>query len=81
MLTKFFTFISIFDDIYDSYSTIEESNLLTVAMERWDEQAAEQLPGYMKFFYNKVLATVKIMEEELKRQGNKNADYVKKANN
>lgn len=35
MLTKFFTFISIFDDIYDSYSTIEESKLLTVAMERY----------------------------------------------
>ncbi|CAM0907199.1 unnamed protein product [Alopecurus aequalis] len=78
MLTKFFIFISIFDDIYDSYSTIEESKLLTVAIERWDEQAAEQLPGYMKFFYSKVLATVKIIEEELKRQGNKNAHYVKK---
>uniref|UniRef100_A0ACD5ZR11 Uncharacterized protein n=1 Tax=Avena sativa TaxID=4498 RepID=A0ACD5ZR11_AVESA len=78
MLTKLFTFVSIFDDIYDSYSTLEESKLLTIAMERWNEQAAEQLPGYMKFFYNKVLATVKAIEEDLKRQGNKNADYVKK---
>jgi (-)-germacrene D synthase len=34
VLTKFFTFISIFDDIYDSYSTLEESKLLTMAMER-----------------------------------------------
>jgi hypothetical protein len=34
MLTKLFTFVSIFDDIYDSYSTLEESNLLTLAMER-----------------------------------------------
>jgi hypothetical protein len=45
---------------------------------RWDEEAAEQLPGYMKFFYHKVLATVKVIEEDLKRQGNKHADYVKK---
>ncbi|KAM0876225.1 hypothetical protein ACQ4PT_036317 [Festuca glaucescens] len=78
MLTKLFTFVSIFDDIYDSYSTLEESKLLTIAMERWDEQAAELLPGYMKFFYHKVLATVKVIEEDLKRQGNKHADYVKK---
>uniref|UniRef100_A0ACD6AJB8 Uncharacterized protein n=1 Tax=Avena sativa TaxID=4498 RepID=A0ACD6AJB8_AVESA len=78
MLTKLFTFVSIFDDIYDSYSTLEESKLLTIAIERWDEQAAEQLPGYMKFFYNKVLETVKDIEEDLKHQGNKNADYIKK---
>lgn len=45
---------------------------------RWDEQAAEQLPGYMKLFYNKVLITVKAIEEELKLRGNKNVDYVKK---
>ncbi|XP_044948392.1 (E)-beta-caryophyllene synthase-like [Hordeum vulgare subsp. vulgare] len=78
VLTKFFTFISIFDDIYDSYSTLEESKLLTMAMERWDEQAAEQLPGYMKFFYNKVLATMKVIEKDLDSQGNKHANYVKK---
>jgi hypothetical protein len=32
----------------------------------------------MKFFYSKVLATVKVIQEDLKRQGIKNADYVKK---
>ncbi|XP_037432252.1 (E)-beta-caryophyllene synthase-like [Triticum dicoccoides] len=78
VLTKFFTFISIFDDIYDSYSTLEESRLLTMAMERWDEQAAEHLPGYTKFFYRKVLATMKVIEKDLDSQGNKHADYVKK---
>ncbi|KQJ95021.1 (E)-beta-farnesene synthase [Brachypodium distachyon] len=78
MLTKLFTFVSIFDDIYDSYSTLEESKLLTRAMERWDEEAAEQLPGYMKFFYSKVLATVNAIEQDLKLQGRKHAHYVKK---
>ncbi|KAF7070063.1 hypothetical protein CFC21_075620 [Triticum aestivum] len=78
VLTKFFTFISIFDDIYDSYSTLEESRLLTMAMERWDEQAAEHLPGYMKFFYSKVLTTMKVIAKDLDSQGNKHADYVKK---
>jgi (-)-germacrene D synthase len=45
---------------------------------RWDEQAAEQLPDYMKFFYSKVLATMKVIEKDLDSQGNKHADYVKK---
>ncbi|KAG8086758.1 hypothetical protein GUJ93_ZPchr0010g9909 [Zizania palustris] len=55
MLTKLFIFVSIFDDLYDSYSTLEESNLFTIAMERWDEEAAEQLPGYLKLFYKKLI--------------------------
>ncbi|KAL5232301.1 hypothetical protein ABZP36_031077 [Zizania latifolia] len=78
MLTKLFIFVSIFDDLYDSYSTLEESNLFTIAMERWDEEAAEQLPGYLKFFYKKVLSTVKSIETDLKLQGNKHFDSVKK---
>ena len=45
---------------------------------RWDEQAAEHLPGYTKFFYRKVLATMKVIEKDLDSQGNKHADYVKK---
>ncbi|KAF0924515.1 hypothetical protein E2562_010162 [Oryza meyeriana var. granulata] len=77
MLTKLFIFVSIFDDIYDNYSTLEESKLFTEAMERWDEEAAEELPGYMKFFYKKVLTTIKAIERDLKLQGNKHVDYVK----
>lgn len=34
MLTKLFIFVSIFDDIYDNYSTLEESKLFTEAIER-----------------------------------------------
>uniref|UniRef100_A0A0E0AQN2 Terpene synthase metal-binding domain-containing protein n=1 Tax=Oryza glumipatula TaxID=40148 RepID=A0A0E0AQN2_9ORYZ len=77
MLTKLFIFVSIFDDIYDNYSTLEESKLFTEAIERWDEEAAEELPGYMKFFYKKVLTTMKSIETDLKLQGNKHVDYVK----
>ncbi|MCH1921865.1 terpene synthase/cyclase family protein, partial [Shewanella sp. A3A] len=72
-----FIFVSIFDDIYDNYSTLEESKLFTEAIERWDEEAAEELPGYMKFFYKKVLTTMKSIETDLKLQGNKHVDYVK----
>nr|QLR06789.1 terpene synthase clade-I-ancestor [synthetic construct] len=78
MLTKLFIFVSIFDDIYDNYSTTEESKIFTTAMERWDEEAAEQLPGYMKAFYINILTTINAIEEELKLQKNKHADYVKK---
>jgi hypothetical protein len=34
MMTKFFIFASFFDDLFDNYSTTEESNIFTTAMER-----------------------------------------------
>ncbi|XP_044969184.1 (E)-beta-caryophyllene synthase-like [Hordeum vulgare subsp. vulgare] len=77
ILTKLNIFISLFDDFYDNYSTTEESNTFTAAMERWDEQAAEQLPAHLKALYINILNTTNDFEEELKRQKNKNAELVK----
>ena len=34
MMTKFFKFALLFDDLYDNHSTTEESNIFTTAMER-----------------------------------------------
>jgi (-)-germacrene D synthase len=34
MIVKIFVFISLFDDLMDNYSTTEESNVFTAAMER-----------------------------------------------
>ena len=35
MLTKLVIFVSLFDDLYDNYSTTEESNIFTAALERY----------------------------------------------
>lgn len=45
---------------------------------RWDEQAAEQLPEYMKALFINILNTTNKIEEELKLQKNKHAQLVKK---
>ncbi|XBI98107.1 hypothetical protein VPH35_018368 [Triticum aestivum] len=77
MLTKLLIFVSLFDDFYDNYSTTEESNIFTAAMERWGEQAAENLPANLKALYINILNTTNDIEEELKHQKNKNAELVK----
>nr|QSK97104.1 terpene synthase [Curcuma wenyujin] len=63
--SKAISLISIMDDIYDNYSTVEESRLLTEAIERWEPQAVHHLPEYLKDFYLKLLKTCKDFEDEL----------------
>ncbi|XP_038972277.1 terpene synthase 10-like [Phoenix dactylifera] len=46
--TRVNCFISAVDDIYDVYGTLDELELFTNAVERWDVSAMEQLPDYMK---------------------------------
>ncbi|CAM0879102.1 unnamed protein product [Alopecurus aequalis] len=77
VLTKLYLIISVFDDFYDNYSTSEESRMFTTAITRWDENAAEQAPAYMRSFYKGIVATIDQIEEELKLQKNKHAELVK----
>ncbi|XP_042428271.1 alpha-humulene synthase-like isoform X1 [Zingiber officinale] len=63
--SKAISLMSIMDDIYDNYSTMEESRLLTEAIERWEPQAVNHVPEYLKDFYLKLLATCKDFEDEL----------------
>ncbi|KAJ1267201.1 hypothetical protein BS78_07G038100 [Paspalum vaginatum] len=78
MLTKLVLFVSLFDDLYDNYSTTEESNIFTIAMERWDEKATDQFPAYLKAFYKNIVGTTDEIVEELKHQNNKHAELVRK---
>ncbi|KAK8450642.1 hypothetical protein SEVIR_6G066700v4 [Setaria viridis] len=78
MLTKLVMSVSLFDDLYDNYSTTEESQIFTTAMERWDEKAAEKFPAYLRALYKNILGTTDEIVEELKLQNNKHAELVKK---
>ncbi|KAL9416404.1 hypothetical protein AB3S75_039572 [Citrus x aurantiifolia] len=40
------------DDVYDVYGTLDELELFTDAVERWDATATEQLPYYMKLCFH-----------------------------
>ncbi|XP_077213725.1 beta-cubebene synthase-like isoform X2 [Tasmannia lanceolata] len=48
LTTKIVSFVSVMDDIYDVYGTLEELQLLTNAIQRWDVGAMDKLPEYMK---------------------------------
>ncbi|KAJ4979911.1 hypothetical protein NE237_010691 [Protea cynaroides] len=50
-LTNFIMLITTIDDIYDVYGLLEELELSTDAVERWDVKAMEQLPDYMKICF------------------------------
>ncbi|KAG6493335.1 hypothetical protein ZIOFF_048317 [Zingiber officinale] len=57
--------VSIMDDIYDNYGTLEECRQLTEAIKRWKPQAIDSLPEYLKYFYLKLLKTFEEIGEEL----------------
>ncbi|KAF5796740.1 putative lyase [Helianthus annuus] len=54
--TKILLLVLVLHDTYDAYATLEESRLLTSAINRWDMiNAMSQLPEYIKPFYETVL--------------------------
>ncbi|KAF8010328.1 hypothetical protein BT93_J1067 [Corymbia citriodora subsp. variegata] len=50
-LTKMTSLITIIDDVYDVYGTLDELELFTDAVRRWDINAVDDLPGYMKLCF------------------------------
>ncbi|KAG6383609.1 hypothetical protein SASPL_156621 [Salvia splendens] len=51
ILSKIAVFINIIDDIYDVYGTLEELQLFTDTIERWDINSLDSLPEYMKICF------------------------------
>ncbi|KAG6514955.1 hypothetical protein ZIOFF_025331 [Zingiber officinale] len=49
--TKATCFMTLFDDIYDVYGTLDEHQLFTDAIDRWDLTAMDKLPEYMKLSF------------------------------
>ncbi|XP_022877487.1 beta-caryophyllene synthase-like isoform X2 [Olea europaea var. sylvestris] len=69
MLAKVVAMISVIDDIYDVYGTLDELTLLLDAIERWDPSLVDQLPSYMKYYYKALLDVYVEIEEELEKTG------------
>ncbi|KAK9269516.1 hypothetical protein L1049_001291 [Liquidambar formosana] len=68
-LTKVIAMTSIIDDIYDVYGTIDELELFTEAIERWDMNTIDQLPEYMKICYRALLDVYSEIEEVMAKEG------------
>ncbi|XP_062200557.1 alpha-terpineol synthase, chloroplastic-like [Phragmites australis] len=77
MLTMVIAIITILDDMYDSYGTSEECELLTKCLERWDKKAAHDLPECMKFALGKILDSYQTIEQELAHEEKYRMPYLK----
>ncbi|KGN63310.1 (-)-germacrene D synthase [Cucumis sativus] len=55
IVAKIIAIITVIDDMYDCYGTLEELQLFTKAIERWDLNCIEELPNYMKVLYEAIL--------------------------
>ncbi|XP_065875901.1 terpene synthase 10-like [Euphorbia lathyris] len=80
MATKINALITTIDDIYEVYGTLEELELFTDAVKRWDVNEIEQLPDYMKICFVALHNTInEIGYDVLKEQGFHIIPYLKKA--
>nr|WBW04452.1 terpene synthase [Ficus pandurata] len=80
MSTKVNALITVIDDIYDVYGTLDELELFTDAVERWDMNAVDQLPDYMKMCFLALHNSINDMAfTVLKEQGLHIVKYLKKA--
>lgn len=68
-LTKAISMTSVIDDTYDAHGTIEELNVITDAIEKWDVSEISRLPEYFKPFYVALLELYEQYEEELATYG------------
>ncbi|KAL5055167.1 hypothetical protein RYX36_035849 [Vicia faba] len=69
IMTKVISLASVIDDIYDNYGTIEELQLFTQAIQRWDITCMDFLPEYMKFCYKAVLDVFEEIEHDTVKEG------------
>nr|WBO38690.1 terpene synthase 19 [Aquilaria agallochum] len=72
-LSKVISLASVFDDTYDIYGTFDELKLLTDAVERWEPEATDSLPGYMQILYGALLKVFEEYKDELINAGGR--DY------
>ncbi|XP_058072967.1 beta-cubebene synthase isoform X2 [Magnolia sinica] len=69
IMTKMIAFATVIDDIYDVYGTLEELELLTATIERWNRGDMDQLPDYMKVIFIALVDGVDAIEDELTGEG------------
>ncbi|KAI3795900.1 hypothetical protein L1987_38560 [Smallanthus sonchifolius] len=69
-LAKTIAILLVIDDIYDTYGSYDDLVLFTEAIQRWDLNAVEQLPEYMKICFEALYNTNnEICEKVLREQG------------
>ncbi|KAK7243798.1 hypothetical protein RIF29_38610 [Crotalaria pallida] len=78
--TKVNSLITTIDDIYDVYGTLEELELFTQAIDRWDPKTNDSLPEYLKVCFLTLYNFVNgLAYETLKEKGYYITPYLRKA--
>ncbi|CAH9100333.1 unnamed protein product [Cuscuta europaea] len=67
MLAKNILMVSILDDTYDAYGTIEELEVYTDAICKWDISEMDRLPNYMKISYKALLELFEADDADLSK--------------
>ncbi|KAE8692736.1 Isoprene synthase [Hibiscus syriacus] len=79
-LTKVASLVTIIDDVYDVYGTLDELELFTDAVQRWDVCAGKNLPKCMELCFLALYNSVNEMAyETLRDHGENIAPYLAKA--
>ncbi|CAD6203729.1 unnamed protein product [Miscanthus lutarioriparius] len=79
LFAKTFGLLSLMDDTYDVYATLEECHILNDAIQRWDETTASILPEYMKMFYINLVRNFQEFEHSLQPNEKYRVSYAKQA--
>lgn len=61
--------LTVVDDTYDAYGTIEELESFTDALLRWNPSGIEGLPESMRYLHRVVLEFFNKLEEEVEKTG------------
>ncbi|XP_020416962.1 (-)-alpha-pinene synthase-like isoform X2 [Prunus persica] len=77
-LNKLLALGTLMDDIYDAFGTFDELEIFTEAIGRWDVNCMDELPDYMKIFYQTLMNLFNEIEEEMVKKGNSYRVYYAK---
>ncbi|KAH6831339.1 hypothetical protein C2S53_010992 [Perilla frutescens var. hirtella] len=68
-LAKGTQIIGIMDDTYDNYATLNEADLLTKILHRWNIEETDGVPDYMKTVCQFIMSTTEDFEHNAAKQG------------
>uniref|UniRef100_A0A0A0L4K8 Terpene synthase metal-binding domain-containing protein n=2 Tax=Cucumis sativus TaxID=3659 RepID=A0A0A0L4K8_CUCSA len=80
IMAKLAALVTVLDDTYDAYATLDELELFTNAIERWDINETSKLPKYMKYFYEVIFKYYEEIDNSINKDNIQYAiHYVKEA--
>ncbi|XP_073154790.1 monoterpene synthase TPS4, chloroplastic-like [Henckelia pumila] len=77
-MAKVIAILLVIDDVFDKYGTFHDLSLFTRAIQRWDANAIETLPEYMKVCYMALYNTTKEIAHKVLKQLGKDIHHLLK---